>query len=80
LKNIIKWHTIPGDTYNDGKWQYARSLLSGKYDKDMTKDIVSDEIVNVIIKALHYKHLISTLYWWVRYGFKCNKMYWYKNQ
>jgi hypothetical protein len=75
---LIKWNSSDG-TEKSGKYWLAASLLSSEYKKDMVNDLVSDEIIEVVIKALYHKYVLQQLYWWIKYGFKCNKMYWYKS-
>ena len=80
FKNLfIKWNSSNHTVDEDGKLYYALNLLSYEYEKDMLEEINCDEFLDMTIKALHYKYFFKTLYWWIRYGFKCNKMYWYKN-
>lgn len=77
-KLLIKWNNA--DSKEDGKYWLAASLLSEEYNKDGTQLITNDEIIDLAIKALFWKHLFSQLKWWIFYGFKCNRMYWYKNR
>ena len=77
IKNLlIKWHTEK-DRADTGKFWLAANLLSEEFDKDMIDELKSDEMINTVIKAYYKKYRFKLFYWWVRYGFKCNKMYWY---
>ena len=74
---LIKWNSTDG-TEKDGKLWLAANLLSHEYDKDMLGSLISEEIIDITIKALFWKYAFKQLYWWIKYGFKCNRMYWYK--
>lgn len=55
----------------------AADLLAEVYGKDMLNELTSDEIVDTVIRAYYKKYRFKMLYWWIKYGFKANKMYWY---
>lgn len=64
FKNLfIKWNSSNNKVDIDGKLYYALNLLHDEYEKDMSDYITCDEIIDVTIKALHYKHFFKTLHW-----------------
>jgi len=76
-KLLIKWNS-QDETEESGKFWLAANLLCHEYHKPMIDELVSKEMIDIVIKALYKKYVIKSLWWWITCGFKYNNMYWYK--